>query len=487
MMPPQDDLALRPPSQAPSLGALFDQPPETPRSNPSLARDTAEIDAPDNDGLTAAEFQQALYDEADLGGDDPEPSVLDAVEQAAATEERPPDEDGATFNLFGTDLFGDEVKPVALAMAQRFIMPPFTVLDARGGPWQERKRAWVAAGVRGELGREAGTARAFAVDLLKGERIVGVSPEDQQAQERAAASNPDIRSGLLADGWHGRDNRKAPRHTAIPGGGTGENSAWKFKTENGYETGPESQVSGYGTSVFDPVLCELMIRWFCPTGGHLLDPFGGESTKGLVATALGYQYTGMELRQEQVDTNRGQAAAMGLSPQWFCGDSANLEAALPAGKLYDLVFTSPPYYNLEEYRGGERDGSGLQTYAQFMAWYRTIFEGCIRRLAPNRFLIVKVGEVRDKKTGAYYNFVGDNNRLFMDLGLQYWNEFVLITAIGSLPLRAGRQFSAGRKAGKSHQNVHVYYKGDPARIRDVLGPIDAAVEGRGEEVADGRD
>ena len=30
-----------------------------------------------------------------------------------------------------------------------------------------------------------------------------------------------------------------------------------------------------GTSIFDPVLCELVYRWFCPAGGAVLDPFAG--------------------------------------------------------------------------------------------------------------------------------------------------------------------------------------------------------------------
>ena len=30
-----------------------------------------------------------------------------------------------------------------------------------------------------------------------------------------------------------------------------------------------------GTSIFDPVLCELAYRWFCPPGGLVLDPSRG--------------------------------------------------------------------------------------------------------------------------------------------------------------------------------------------------------------------
>lgn len=38
-------------------------------------------------------------------------------------------------------------------LAERFIVPPFSVLDARQGYWQERKRAWLALGIQSELGR----------------------------------------------------------------------------------------------------------------------------------------------------------------------------------------------------------------------------------------------------------------------------------------------------------------------------------------------
>jgi len=38
-------------------------------------------------------------------------------------------------------------------LAERFIVPPFSVLDARQGYWKDRKRAWLALGIQSELGR----------------------------------------------------------------------------------------------------------------------------------------------------------------------------------------------------------------------------------------------------------------------------------------------------------------------------------------------
>ncbi len=41
-------------------------------------------------------------------------------------------------------------------LAQRFGVPPFSVLNAREGYWQNRKRSWIALGIQSELGRGGG-------------------------------------------------------------------------------------------------------------------------------------------------------------------------------------------------------------------------------------------------------------------------------------------------------------------------------------------
>ena len=38
-------------------------------------------------------------------------------------------------------------------LAERSVVPPFSVLDARQGYWQERKRFWLALGIQSEIGR----------------------------------------------------------------------------------------------------------------------------------------------------------------------------------------------------------------------------------------------------------------------------------------------------------------------------------------------
>lgn len=54
------------------------------------------------------------------------------------------------------DLFGEPVlNGHKSVLAQTFSYPPFSVLNAREGWWQERKRQWLALGIKSEVGRGA--------------------------------------------------------------------------------------------------------------------------------------------------------------------------------------------------------------------------------------------------------------------------------------------------------------------------------------------
>jgi hypothetical protein len=74
--------------------------------------------------------------------------------------------------------------------------------------------------------------------------------------------------------------------------------------------------------------------------------------------------------------------------------------------------------------------------------------------------------------GVYRNFVSDTIAAFQDAGAMLYNDAILVTAVGSLPIRVGRQFEAGRKLGKTHQNVLVFVKGDGRKATDAVGPVD---------------
>lgn len=226
-----------------------------------------------------------------------------------------------------------------------------------------------------------------------------------------------------------------------------------------------------GTSVFDPFLCELMYKWFCPPGGSVLDPFAGGSVRGIVAAKTGHNYLGLELRPEQVAANIEQRdKIVGNIPEtldWIIGDS-NKTLDTVNGE-FDIIFSCPPYADLEIYSNDPNDLSNME-YGDFVKAYRSIINKTVSKLKDNRFAVFVIGEVRGKD-GGYRNFVSDTIQAFIDAGLIYYNEIILINSAGTLPLRAGRVFNSSRKIGKMHQNVLVFYKGNSEKIKEEFGEI----------------
>ncbi len=294
------------------------------------------------------------------------------------------------------------IEQARTTLAERFIVPPFSVLDARQGYWQERKKAWIALGIESEVGRDN--------NLLK--MSTTVAPDGQ-------------------------------------------------------------------TSLFDPVLCELVYRWFMPAQGSVLDPFAGGSVRGIVAAKLGHKYTGIDLSARQIEANRVQADELltDNKPTWIVGDSKDINT-LAQGE-YDFIFSCPPYADLEVYSDDPNDLSNM-AYPDFKSAYREIIYSAVSMLKPNRFACFVVGDVRDKK-GFYRNFPAHTIEAFQDAGMTLYNEAVLVTAVGSLPIRVSKQFGGYRKLGKTHQNVLVFYKGDVADIK-TWGDVECGAPEKSEHI-----
>lgn len=303
-------------------------------------------------------------------------------------------------------------------------------------------------------GRSPG--RVYGQDLMRGEHVVG-ERLTWVAGDRPYEDLDDTSRKILSAGRRAADQRSNLNNAP-------KTPPWAVST------GTENMASG--TSIFDPVLCELTYRWFCPPNGHILDPMAGGSVRGIVASLLGRRYTGIELRPEQVAANQGQQDIAGeIKPAWIEGDCLNVQDLAPGE--YDLIFTCPPYADLERYSDDPRDLSTMG-YAEFVVAYRQMVERSCALLKANRFACVVVGDVRDNK-GNYRNFVGDTIAAFRDAGLELYNDAVLVTAVGSLPIRVGKQFSSSRKLGKTHQNVLVFVKGDARKATEACGPVEVTL------------
>lgn len=360
------------------------------------------------------------------------------------------------LETFDTGLNIDfDVAPVKLT--DRFGVPPFSILDARQGYWQTRKNLWLKLGIQSELGRGANLLKFSEQATIS--TGGGKAPAKSYQHQRASpySNNKEIATQVE---YYRMDKAK-------------KKYAECLRTNIGEEYGRKEMSA---TSIFDPVICELAYRWFSPPGGWVLDPFSGGSVRGIVASILGRKYVGIDLSEAQVSANyeqwekiEGRKFAQGLTPPiWISGDSrevrSHMERNSLSGVRFDFIFSCPPYGNLEVYSDDPNDLSTL-SYDIFIQSYGHIIQESCNLLRQDRFACFVVGDFRGPE-GYYRGFPTDTVIAFEDAGLRLYNEGILVTAVGSLPVRINKQFTKNRKLGKTHQNVFVFHKGEVENIRE---------------------
>lgn len=381
---------------------------------------TADLGSYDNEELLG------LLDmmDGDLDGTGYDADDLELIEQSLADLEASEDE-------LSNDSSGDDYEPVAINhLADSFLMPPMTVLDTRRGDWRERKRQWLDLGIDSEVGREENLIYSSIYTKYQNWYTVA---------NKARAKNPDI---------------------------TNEEIEREYQAELSLYRG------GNGTSIFDPVLCELLYLWFSNPADTIIDPWAGGSVRGIVASYLNRNYVGHELRPEQCEANRSQYSKLTTyldgKAQWVEGDSRETLPELQADSA-DMIIGCPPYFDLEEYSDLDEDLSNMSD-EDFSDAMRDTLEKADRSLKNNRFAAFVVGSVRDKKRN-----LRDMKSLMVECAPDSWNlanDAVLVNQVGSAAIRARGFFEKGRALGRVHQDIVIFVKGDRAEAAKRLDPID---------------
>lgn len=223
-------------------------------------------------------------------------------------------------------------------------------------------------------------------------------------------------------------------------------------------------------SVLDPVACEVILRFFMPTNGcSVYNPFGGGVQMGFVTGSYGYEYLASEIRQNQCDANNAICQDF-YNTKWVKSDSSKFTPK----KKYDLCFSCPPYYKVEEYLdydGNPPEGelNSIPTYEQFRD---TLFEGYKRAISvlnDNCFFVIMTGDSRDKN-GAYYGCEAEHELFFKEQGLHIYNKIVYLECEFTRLAHAKITLNY-RKFPKREQKILVFYKGDMSKIKDLYPPI----------------
>lgn len=334
----------------------------------------------------------------------------------------------------GTDgASSQNCEPANASLNDRFIVPPFSILDTRKGYWQARKKMWRE--LIGDMGESRNDKLISSPEI----KYKDLYQRTLKHREELGVSFKEYLDKYVPDDVKERE---------------------------------ASNVLLAGVSLLDPVMAEIVCRWFGQENCKTFDCFAGDSIFGYVSGYLGNEFTGIELRPEQAKLNNERVE--GLTAHYINDDGQNVAQHIEANSQ-DLLFSCPPYFDLEKYSDLENDASNQETYEDFIKILENAFKSAVTCLRDNRFAVVVVGDVRDKKTGFYYDFCGDIKRIFKEAGMPLYNEIILVETCASTALRASR-YMESRKVAKMHQNVLVFYKGDTKDIKSNFPKIDYTSE-----------
>jgi DNA modification methylase len=217
-------------------------------------------------------------------------------------------------------------------------------------------------------------------------------------------------------------------------------------------------------SMFNPALAARILLYWTNEGDIVVDPFAGRSTRGVVAVMLGRNYFGYDVVAKTVGMtkenvgeflNSWQPDEWAKHPGSFCmyvGDGCRMQLT-PEGYA-DLVFTCPPYHQLEKYESVPGQLSDIKDYSVFLHSIQACATNCYRVLKPGGFCIWVIADWR--KDGRFYPFHNDLISLFGASGFELWD--CIINQLNTPAVQGVAMAHARYRTVKAHEYVLVWRK-----------------------------
>lgn len=242
-----------------------------------------------------------------------------------------------------------------------------------------------------------------------------------------------------------QDNVAAEKHKKMEYGdssvfGDGKKNAPNKKELKSAFGMSSKNIRGKGLSTFPPALARFIVDFYSEPGDVVLDEFAGHNSRLQVTHELGRHYIGYEICEEFIAFNKKVAdeiTGKGSQKMMFTpGVTITLreqtsEKIVEADSSIDMSFSSPPYWNLEDY-GTHPDQLGIgKTYDEFLAGLQRVVNECYRVLKKDKYCIFNVNDFR--KEGKFYCYHADTINIFKIAGFKI-HDIVIVkwaSAMGS--------------------------------------------------------
>jgi DNA modification methylase len=181
-------------------------------------------------------------------------------------------------------------------------------------------------------------------------------------------------------------------------------------------------------SKFNSEYAKRIIEMWSKEEDSILDPFAGRSSRSLISVLLNRNYLGFDVVDENLNESRVQYEEFKNDYnkigrlKLIHSSSEFIDDFVKQDECVDLIFTCPPYFNIERYESTPGQLTDFKTYEEFFENYKTILNKCIPKLKPTGFFIVVLANFRvDNK---FYDFCGDTKNILKE-HLDFHDEIIL--------------------------------------------------------------
>jgi len=209
-------------------------------------------------------------------------------------------------------------------------------------------------------------------------------------------------------------------------------------------------------SEFSTDLGEKIIEKWSDEGDKVFDPFAGRG-RMFITYSLNRFYYGCEVSPktynfliEKINKQNRLFNKYKINLYNIDSKKSNFD-----DNSFDLIFSCPPYWNIEKYEDVEGQLSNYNNYKDFLFNYEEIIKKCYGYLKKDKFAVFVVADFR--KDGYLIPFHSDNINIFEKCGFKLWD--IIIVMYKPINLGFGRaQAIEYKRTIKSHEYILVFKK-----------------------------
>lgn len=247
---------------------------------------------------------------------------------------------------------------------------------------------------------------------------------------------------------------------------TSYSSFWLFNKERDLnsEHFKDSFVNFYNEkellSEFNPTVAKNIISFWSNPKDLIFDPFSGR-TRALVSYAMDRMYVGCEVSKDVVDYMYNKFFELNLINKNDFGVDIINDDCLNIKKHYenefDMIFTCPPYWNLEKYESCIGQLSDIKKYDVFLNELKKRLDVSLSLLKKDGYMCLVVGDFRKK--GQYIPFHSDIINFMKENKSVKLHDVITIQ---NIPFGAAAYYFGSLKqykiTAKSHEYLIVFKK-----------------------------